>query len=265
MKNKILILFFVFLFVFSSFITVGAVSTSPRLVDKANILTISEETELLALLNEISERQQVDVVIVTVSSLNGKTPRAYADDFYDLYNYGFGAKKDGVLLLIAMESHDWYISTSGYGIKAFTDAGLEAMEKFFVSDLSKGEYVSAFTTYAEWCDNYITEAKNGTPYDVGHMPRGKYNFGKSILVSLVIGFAVAFITTGIMRAKLKTVRFKAGAADYLKKGSFELTRSNDIYLYKNVTRKVRPKNDSGGSSTHRSSSGRSHGGRGGKF
>ena len=52
-------------------------------MDNAGLLTDSEQSELLDKLDEISERQQVDIVVVTTDSLNGKTPEAYADDLYD--------------------------------------------------------------------------------------------------------------------------------------------------------------------------------------
>jgi len=57
------------------------------------------------------------------------------------------------------------------------------------------------------------------------------------------------------------------AEDYLTEGTYRLTRSQDLFLYSNLTKTPRPQqNTSGsGSGTHRSSSGRSHGGRGGKF
>ena len=57
----------------------------PRLVDRADLLSELEEEELEARLDEISERQQADVVVVTVNSLDGKSAQDYADDFYD-YN-----------------------------------------------------------------------------------------------------------------------------------------------------------------------------------
>ncbi len=44
---------------------------------------------------------------------------------YDYCEYGYGADKDGVLLLISTEDNDVYISTCGYGITAFTDAGIK--------------------------------------------------------------------------------------------------------------------------------------------
>ena len=237
-------------------------AASPRLVDDADLLSASEERELTALLNEISENQGMDIVIVTVDSLNGKSPRTFADDYYD-YN-GYAA--DGVLLLVAMDSRDWYISTSGYGITALTDAGIDYISDRFLDDLSAGNYMNAFRTYAELCDDFITEAKTNEPYDYGHMPRGAYPFMTHLIISVLIGFLIAFIATAVMRSQLKSVRSKAGATDYVKDGSFRVTKANDFFLYRTVTRRARPKNDSsGGSSTHRSSSGRSHGGGGGKF
>lgn len=254
MKKKILIFLFVFLFVFPFAYTVNAVSREARLVDEADLLTFSEETKILTLLNGISERQQLDIVVVTVKSLNGKSPRAFADDYYDDHGYGFGSQRDGVLLLIAMDTRDYYISTSGYGIEAFTDKRINRIKKSVQSDLSDGEYAAAFEEFATLCDDYITQTKSGNP-------DGNYNVTQHLLLSLAIGLIVALIATGIMRRKLKSVRFKTGASDYMKKGSFVVTKSNDIYLYKHVTRRAKPKD----SDTHRSSSGRSHGGGGGKF
>ncbi|MBE6665390.1 MAG: TPM domain-containing protein [Ruminococcaceae bacterium] len=266
MKKKILIFLFVLVVAFSCFSPVLATNHPPRLIDNADLLTSAEESELLSALDEISERQKLDIIVVTVNSLNGKSPRAYADDYYDQNNYGFGSQKDGVLLLVAMETRDYYISTSGYGIRAFTDAGIKRIGDSIVNDLGDEDYISAFTTYAELCDDYIKKAKAGTPYDADNMPKGRYEVMQYLLISLVIGFIVALIVTGIMRSKLKSVRFKSGASDYMKKDSFMLTQSKDIYLYRNVTRRAKPKdNNSGGSSTHGSSSGRSHGGGGGKF
>ena len=85
----------------------------------------------------------------------------------------------------------------------------------------------------------------------------------NIIIALIIGFVVALIATGIMRGKLKSVRAKYEAADYVRSGSMKVTESRENYLYRHVSRIPRPKDS--GSSTHRSSSGRSHGGGGGKF
>ena len=143
--------------------------TDSRVVDMAELLSDSEKTALLSKLDEISERQQADIVVVTADTLDKKTPMEYADDFYDYNGYGFGENNDGVLLLVSMEDRDWYISTCGYGITAITDAGIEYISDKFLSDLSDGNYAEAFSTYAELCDEFFTQAKTGQPYDVGHI------------------------------------------------------------------------------------------------
>ena len=242
--------------------------TRERVVDMAELLSDSDKTALLSKLDEISERQKLDIVVLTVNTLDGKTPRDYADDFYDYNGYGFGENKDGILLLVSMEDRDWWISTTGYGITALTDAGIEYISKKFLSDLSDGDYAQAFTTYAELCDQFITQAKTGEPYDIGNMPKEPFNVAWNILVAFVIGLVVAFVVTNIMKKQLKTVQLKSEANNYVKANSMILTENRDLFLYNQVSRRARPKetdNSSGGSSTHTSSSGTSHGGGGGKF
>ena len=104
-----------FVVAISSLCMTFATEYMPRLVDKAELLSDSEKTELLYTLDEISERQQVDVVVLTVPSLEGASPMEYADDFYDNNGYGFGDNHDGILFLISMEERDWYISTTEIG------------------------------------------------------------------------------------------------------------------------------------------------------
>ena len=236
----------------------------PRLVDGADLLDMEEEKDLLEQLDEISERQQCDVAVVTTDSLDGKTPEAYADDFYDYNGYGMGEDNDGMLLLVSMENRKWHISTCGFGIEALTDAGIEYISENFLPDLSDGNYGDAFQIYASLCDDFITQAKEGNAYDVGNMPKGKVSL-LWIPVSLLIGLVIALVVTGCMRAQLKTVRRQAAAANYMKPGSMNLKVSRDIFLYRTVTRTERPKENEGGSSTHSSSSGETHGGGGGSF
>lgn len=235
-----------------------------RLADNASLLTDSEASSLLEKLDAISTRQDFDVVIVTTDTLDGKSPMAYADDYYDEHGYGMGSNNDGVLLLVSMEDRDWWMSTTGFGIDAITDAGVEYISDAFMDDLSDGNYADAFQTYANLCEDFVIQAKTGKPYDVGHMPKGELPLGRNILISLVAGLVIALIVTMTMRGKMKTVRFKAAASDYMKEGSMNLTESRDLFLYTHLERVARPK-DEGGSSTHTSSSGTSHGGGGGKF
>ena len=132
--------------------------------------------------------------------------------------------------------------------------------------MSDGDYADAFNTFAELCDDFITKARTGKPYDSGNMPKEPMKPGW-ILVAVIAGFILSFITVGTMKGKLKTVRFQPAANSYMKAGSMNITESRDMFLYNTVTRTAKPKDSDsgGGSSTHTSSSGSSHGGGGGKF
>ena len=272
MKKKILIALFALILSLCAAVpaladgAVGFAEDRDRVVDDAALLSDSEKTALMEKLGEIRARQKMDIVIVTAKTLNGATPAEYADDTYDYNGYGYGSNRDGLLLLIGMENRDWYISTTGYGITAFTDAGIQYIGSKIKEPLSDGDYADAFNTFAELCDDFITRARNGSPYDSGNMPKEPMKPGW-ILVAVIAGFILSFITVGTMKGKLKTVRFQPAANSYMKAGSMNITESRDMFLYNTVTRTAKPKDSDsgGGSSTHTSSSGSSHGGGGGKF
>jgi len=236
-----------------------------RLIDEADLLSDSEEAQLSALLDEVRARTELDVVVVTVNSTGMYSPMEYADDFFDYNGYGYGDGRDGVLLLIAMESRDWWISTSGYGIRAFTDAGIEYIGEQILPDLSGGWYADAFTTFARLCEEFVVQARAGDPYDVHNLPKEPLDPGMIAVVSLAVGLICALIYTGKLKGDLKSVRRQVAARDYVRKGSLQMSRTQDLYLYRNVRRVARQTSSSGGSSTHTSSSGRSHGGGGGRF
>lgn len=237
-----------------------------RLLDMASLLSDEDVDSLTARLDELSLRQKMDVVIATTNTLEGKSVVAYADDLYDNCSFGYGANRDGLILVISMEDNDWYISTCGYGITAFTDAGIKYIGEQIVPYLSDRDFAGAFATYITLCDEFITQARTDKPYDIGSLPR-KPMSPAWILVCLIIGLILSCVTVGKMKAKLTTVRAQAAANSYMKNDSMNITDSREMFLYKNVTRTKRSNESSGGggSSTHTSSSGTSHGGGGGKF
>lgn len=81
MRKRLFAIFSALLFSMLLTVPVSASGSLPRLVDDAGLLSDSEEVDLLEELDEISERQQVDVVVVTVNSLEGSSAMEYADDF----------------------------------------------------------------------------------------------------------------------------------------------------------------------------------------
>ena len=238
--------------------------TYPYVVDSADL--ISNDEELNDRLDQIGEKYNMDLVIVTVDSLGDKTATEFADDFYD-YN---GYFDDGILFLISMEARDWAISTKGYGITVFTDYGQKYILNKMKSDFGDNDFKAAFDTFADQCEAFLAQAENGEPYDVDNKvnePATAVDYLIVVGVAAAIGLVIAIIITTIFVHQLKSVDFQDNANSYFKNSSLNITQNNDIFLYKTLNKTKRESSSSGGggSSTHTSSSGSTHGGSSGKF
>lgn len=246
-----------------SLVLVVPVQAHPvRLVDEADVFTDAEEAELIGMLDRLSRENEFDIVVVAVESLEGEDAEDYADDYYDYNGYGMGENYDGALLLVSMEERLWHISTCGYGIAAISDGDLAYMEDAIVPYLSSGDYVGAAEEFAALCAGFVKQAKSaGITY--GETESEGMGIAMALICSLVAGFFLAFIPMLIMKSKMKSVKVRNEATEYMNRGSRKITRSHDRFLYHTINRVYTPKQET--SSTHTSSSGRSHGGRGGGF
>lgn len=252
-------LFLCFLILISLVLTVSAEEPS-RVADMAGLLVEDEISRLSDTLERISDDWDMDVVIVTMDDLLGLDASAYADAYYD--NNGYG--DDGILLLVSIGDRQWAVSTCGYGMQAFTDAGIDYMAERFLPDLSAGNYAKAFEIFAELCEDYLEQAGMGAPYDEGLLPAAPFRLGKRLVICFGLGLLIALIAVGVMYSQLKSVHSQT-ASRYVSGEGLKLTASRDLFLYAHVDRRKRETSNSGGSTTHRSSSGRSHGGRSGRF
>ena len=228
-------------------LTVNAANS--YVVDNAGLLNAAEAADLENCAQEFLAESGMELVFLTVNSLDGKTTMAYADDYFDA-NYG----DNGILLLIAMSEREWYISTAGTAIEAISDVDLMGMEDGLMKYLPDGEYYKAFYNFFRdcqyyWCNEEVSDLDAGLFYGIP------------------AGLIVALIVLLILRATMNTKTSQRSAGNYLVPGSYQLRKHQDLFLYSKVTKTEKPKqtNSSSGSSTHTSSSGKSHGGRGGKF
>jgi uncharacterized protein len=233
--------------------------------DEADLLTDIEEAALLSKLEAISDAADMDVVVALVDSIEDLSPMEYADDFFDYNGYGRGDNRDGLVLLVSMEYSDWWISTRGYDITAFTNAGIEYIGEQVTPYLSDGKYADAVEEFAAQCETFIAQAKTGDPFDTHNLPKEPFNKGMALVIALIAGFIIGKIYAGKLKGELTSVRRQTAAVGYVREGSLNVTNSNEFFLYRNVSRSAKPTSSSGGSSTHTSSSGASHGGGGGKF
>lgn len=229
-------------------LTVFAFAPTP-VSDNEQLLTDSEEADLTRIIQSLQADYGFDTMIVTVSSFNGKSAQSYADDYYDT----MGGGADGVLFLLSLNQREWHISTCGRMQGVLSDRALMEIEDNVIWYLSEGLYYDGLVTFLNMLPMYLEGSSAAEESD-----------DPNVLLSVGIGTIVAGIAVWIMRASMNTKRPQRSAVNYENEGSYHLRTHQDLFLYSNVTKRAKPQ-DNGGSSTHRSSSGRSHGGRGGKF
>lgn len=243
-------------------------------VDQADMLTDQENIYLDNRAEEISSTWGVDVFIAIVEEMDGEAAGSYAASLNG--SRSWWDSDNAVLFLLAMEEREWYIATFGTAMDAFSDAVLDELGYDAAAYFSAGDYSGGFDNYLSGVESCFLTYTSGMVYDSAVSVPGPYSSHYapetktvwSVLpTSLLIGLVVAAIALLTLRGSMNTKRRQRSAADYLTAGSFDLCTRHDIFLYSRVSkiRRQQSSGSAGGTSVHRSSGGRSHGGRGGKF
>lgn len=116
-------------------------------------------------------------------------------------------------------------------------ADISAQEEVSVINEDNGEQVEV---------RQLLLAETETPVEVENTAPEEENsndFVKKLLISLAVGVIIALIVCMIMKSMMKTANPKATANDYIRKNSFNITRSRDIFIYAKVTKKKREKQE----------------------
>ena len=236
--KKLLSVFLALLLCLSLAATAFASGQDTFVIDEADLLTASEETELTRKLQSLSDQYGAQIIVATMPSLQGWDIDQFIEYAYDTMGFGYGANQDGVLLLISMSEREYRILSNGFAGDAIPGSRIDAISEAIVSDLSDGSYADAFHTFADRCAYYLEGQLNGYPF----------NFGQNLLLALVIGLVAGLIVVLVMKSQLKSVRRQNQANVYVKSGSMQLTARSDLFLYRNVTRTRRQSSSSSGGS-----------------
>jgi uncharacterized protein len=105
---------------------VGATANFPaltgRVVDQAQALSAGARADLEGKLADLESKSGIQLVVATVSSLDGEEIEPYANELFRAWKLGEAKKNNGVLFLIAPKEHRVRIEV-GYGLEGtLTDA-----------------------------------------------------------------------------------------------------------------------------------------------
>ena len=243
--------------------------SKPYVNDEMDVFTQDEEMRLNEILKSIRDEFNFDVAILTVVNLDYRTATEYADDYFDYNGFGANESRDGILFMISENPRRWAISTRGKGIEYFTPAGQDYIIDKVLPLLMEDNYYEAFLKFAELSSDFVDEAVNEKPYDLDHKPpKPVSTYIILLLFSIGAGFVIAIIIAQIMKSKLKTVKPKSGANEYLNRNNAVLKRQEDILVNQFVTFEIIERDETSrtsGADRHTSSSGSSHGGSSGSY
>ena len=235
-----------------------ALADGSRVIDDADVLSVSEEASLEQAISLIREKYQFDVVLLTKTSIDGKVPRYYAADYYDYGGFGYGDTHDGIILLLVtgagVGNRDYTIVNTGRGEKIFDEYAMEELEEAMLPSLRASDFAAGMASFVSGVEEQLDYM---TP---------KSRTERWGLLSFVVGLVIGTIVALIFRGQMKTVRRKVNAQSYIRDGSFKLNRVQDIYLYTTTTRrKIETSSSGGGSGGFTGSSGTHHTSHSGKF
>ena len=266
-----------------------------KLYDEDGLLSEDEAESLNQLIRQTSD--DIDMY-VAACILNGSGSNmteydcmVWADDRYDaLFNPEAGTDTDGVLLLLNMDTHYIYISTSGFGdlyYNSSSDNRIDPMVERLKTPLRNGDNSGAVSEFCSQLEYYY---KKGMP-DHGYMKNddnGLYyyneggtlvtseslplsyraNIPAAVAISVLIGGIAAMIAFFAIRSSYKFKKSLA-ASNYISNRETNFYQRDDMFI-RTYTSKTRISSDSGGGGgggghSHSSSGGHSHGGGGGHW
>jgi uncharacterized protein len=93
-----------------------------RIVDQANVIPAATRAAIEPKLVDLEQKSGIQLVVATVSSLEGQAIEPYANELFRTWQLGEKTKNNGVLLLVAPNEHRVRIEV-GYGLEGtLTDA-----------------------------------------------------------------------------------------------------------------------------------------------
>lgn len=226
--------------------------------DEAGLLDAEEEQKLNEKCQQVYDTYGVIVAVVTVDDFGGGDilewqKRVFAGQPFDV------EAKDGIMLAVSMAERDWGIQTTGNAQRVFNTYGRERIGGIVVESLSDGEYYEAFSDFAGLSMEFLNEAAENEPYSEEHPYKESVPVWLIVAVSFGLSLLISVLVVNNWKKSMNTRVVQNEARQYLKPGSFHLTRSSDMFLYHTVSRTKIPESNhnSGSSGMHSTSSGTS--------
>ena len=235
MIKKLLTIFLIAVLCICSTISASAY-TDQYIFDYENALSDDEVQELESTAEQIENEYGYCVMFcITDEETNGN----YAQNIYDTYT----DNENGIIFVhnIESEMYHYYVTESASSAFNFIK-----MQEAYDSNNSYFGGIEDFYTVIENSLSYDDTVIKNTDTDVyttGDETDNSKNPAKTIILCIVVGMAMGFIIILAIASKNKSVRMQKNATIYTRPGSFIITGSYDNFLYKNLVKTPKPKQE----------------------
>lgn len=235
MIKRLLTIFLVVAICIFTSISVSAY-TDQYIFDYENALSYEELQELESTAEQIENEYGYCVMFcITDEETNGN----YAQNIYDTYT----DNENGIIFVHDTESerYNFYVTESASSTFDFIE-----MQDAYDSNNSYFGGIEDYYTVAENSLSYDDTEFKDTDTDVyttGNETDSSKSPVKTIILCIVVGTAMGFIIILAIASKNKSVRMQKNATVYTRPGSFVVTGSYDNFLYKNLDKTPKPKQE----------------------
>ena len=237
MIKKILTIFLIAVLCICSTISASAY-TEQYVFDYENALSYDEVQELESTAEQIENEYGYCVMFCITDE---ETDENYAQNIYDTYT----DNENGIIFVHNTESemYHYYVTESASSTFDFIE-----MQDAYDSSNSYFGGIEDFYTVAEnslsYDDAVLVDIETDTDtYTTGSSTVSSKSPVKTIILCIVVGMAMGFIIILAIASKNKSVRMQTNATVYTRPGSFVVTGSYDNFLYKNLDKTPKPKQE----------------------
>ena len=223
------------------------------IVDPNNALTKADTKSLEGRIKELERKHNINIGVLLLTVPNGKQSGAVASGYLTQNGYA-NAVNGGVVLLLDLQNHGWYVATDKKMEKAITaEYGVKRLGTNIVANMksssSPAPAIRSFLTGVDELYGYYktngkamtkaNETAAGAAKQESAAAQDKSPGIFSYLAGLVASVAAAFGYRSNLRSKMSNVATANTATEYVDEEGLNMTTSTDEFDHTDLVRTPR--------------------------